>query len=852
MKRKASYLLLALLLVGCQLFSPGTVKESALPSTATATAPAQITQEYSTATAEPEDTSAPEAASTATIAPVAQDPSVIVSDRNPFEVDTARPFADIQAAKWNAQPYGEELSSLPVNLDQTVNPSVIEKLTEDQIAFLAQNGFVVLDAGDRQFEDIRFETSKKLGQPYYLTTDSAYHSFHLVFDELLKAVERDYLSAQIQEISVRLLEKVQEYQTEVKGTVLEEDARLSAGYLAVALKLFSPGISISPELEALAAPQVEQILAGAGQQVSVLIPDFKDDYSAYQPVGHYTSSPELENYFRGMTWYGRVSFLLKNPQDASYQPSRAPLILTLALDEARINENQTAGVAWGDIHELLTFLVGPSDDPGPIELAALMDAVYGTEISIHDLADEAKWQTFKQAVEQLPAPQINSTFLESTAALEATRDWRFMGQRFTLDASIFQNLVFDRVGTQSNPRKLPTGLDVMAVFGSQAALEALTQAGETEYANYMEQFHKLQQAVQDQPEREWQNRFYSAWLYTFFPQVEPKGAEYPPYMNTEAWGYKDLNTALGSWAELKHDTVLYSKMPEFLGGGGPPGSGPAPAYVEPNPEVFYRLDYMADVLHDGFTLRNIGQDLVEDIDGPLSLRVLLNSIDFMGSRFKMYGDIAARELAGDALTEDDFWIITQCIGILECEENLMPPPPPVPVISAVAGAEENLLEVGVGHPHRIFVVVPINGELQIAQGGVFSYYEFTQLRTERLTDDEWRERLETGEPQRPEWTNRFFLPGGETNPVTAFRVNDVYIITKAGGNPPLNVRELPSKSGAVIHHLNTGDFITITEGPVQADGITWWKIHDEFTGKTGWVAEDQAWYERAYGQFPEE
>ena len=35
-------------------------------------------------------------------------------------------------------------------------------------------------------------------------------------------------------------------------------------------------------------------------------------------------------------------------------------------------------------------------------------------------------------------------------------------------------------------------------------------------------------------------------------------AKYPEVMRTRAWGHKTLNTQLASWAELRHDTILYS------------------------------------------------------------------------------------------------------------------------------------------------------------------------------------------------------------------------------------------------------------------------------------------------------
>ncbi len=67
-----------------------------------------------------------------------------------------------------------------------------------------------------------------------------------------------------------------------------------------------------------------------------------------------------------------------------------------------------------------------------------------------------------------------------------------------------------------------------------------------------------------------------------------------------------------------------------------------------------------------------------------------------------------------------------------------------------------VLEEAVGRVFEIYVVVEIEGNTQIAKGGVFSYYEFPWPMEDRLTDKKWREMLEAGQaPERPQWTQSF-------------------------------------------------------------------------------------------------
>jgi hypothetical protein len=789
-----------------------------------------------------------------------------------LSVSLGTPFAQNTLIGWDADTSDWRTDTLPLDIHSISNMGVLENFTNEQMDALLQNGFTVIQTNDTQFYDVRQQVSNAYGQPYYLSTDAAYHALHLTFDELLKSLEREKLLPEMIAITDVALQSVLSYIPQVEGTSLEEDVWVAASYLAVAQKLFNDHQEIDDRLEPRVRQQLEQIHAGMGLDDSVLIPDFTDDYGAYKPVGHYAGDPELEAYFRGMTWYGRVHFKLTD-QSQSFQPSRAPLIITFALRTAEFESTFitkppiiTLAKSWNMINEILSFLIGPGDDAGPLEYAQLMDKVYGTgPLSINSLADDELWQQFLERSGELPSPQIHSTFVGSSAELEEEAGWRFMGQRFTLDAFILQNLLFDKVGSTEKPREVPSGLDVMAALGSKSAHASLKDIGETTYLNYPEQLTLLQQTVATQHEQDWRSLFYSGWLYAFLPQLNEKDFHYPAYMRTTSWNYKDLNSALGSWAELKHDTILYSKMPEPMGGGGPPTSPPAPAHIEPNPDVFYRLADVTLTLYEGLIARGISSD---DQDGvlqndmhTLSFMELLNFSDELASRFKQFGDIAKKELAQTALDQEDYNIIQSCLGPLECMKRQMDiygigdqqEMPPVPVIAAVSGAGETLvLEAGVGYLDRIFVAVPDPGFLnedintyQIAQGSVFTYFEFQQPRSNRLTDEEWRQLLDNDEIDSPEWIDNYILPGGAPTDFLAFRIGDYYMISEEGTD--LNVRQTPSLQGNAISKLYANEYIEIVDGPIDTDNYTWWKIKNWSGDTSGWVVENQEWYIRAGG-----
>ncbi len=186
---------------------------------------------------------------------------------------------------------------------------------------------------------------------------------------------------------------------------------------------------------------------------------------------------------------------------------------------------------------------------------------------------------------------------------QVTKGFRFMGQRFTLDAYVFGQVIWRKVGTETDPRGLPTGLDFFAALGSGEAYTILNDMGETHYVNFDTQMTKVKTEVAALGIDSWTQNLYWSWLYSFQPLIEPKGSAYPSFMQTQAWTRKDLQTALGSWTELKHDTILYAKQVMAEMGGGGPNVAPPHGYVEPNPEAYARLLALTQMTYEGLQNR---------------------------------------------------------------------------------------------------------------------------------------------------------------------------------------------------------------------------------------------------------
>ena len=655
--------------------------------------------------------------------------------------------------------------SLPVDLNQVQLMDQIQ-LTEPQRSLLAQNGFVVatpVPGEYREFYQI-YEQSRYMEIPVFITTDSIYHVYHLLFDKMLRDLETGYFIADIKSLTSTMLAATSAQFTSLRGTPLEDPALRNAAYFAVADTLLGLGDPYPAEANEMVKAELALINAAGGAAISPIWdrPDLPDDqkliedYGQYIPRGHYTRSEDLKMYFKAMMWYGRLTFRLNDDFE-----TRRALLLVQALRSASASDGTPAATLWENIYEPTAFIVGKSDDLGYLEYGALSDKVFGLNPDPGKFSDSALFAQFKQQTQTLPPPQINSMWVWIEQDKEqVTKGFRFMGQRFTLDAYVFGQVIWRNVGTLSDPRNLPKGLDFFAAMGSNEAATILNGMGETHYVNYDTQMTKVKTELTALGLDSWTQNLYWSWLYSFQPLIAPRDSAFPAFMRTQAWIRKDLQTALGSWTELKHDTILYAKqvMAE-MGGGGP--DQPPHGYVEPDPEAYARLLALAQMTHDGLQSRSLLSDLTRT-----NLENLISELQFLK-------DISERELSGGAITKDEYLHILYWGGTLEqftlaaadstgdFSRDLSDQKAAL-VADVATGADQSgdlvALEEGDGQPTKIYVVLP-DSPWRIAIGAVYSYYEFTVPSSNRMTDEAWQAQVEAGtNPAQPEWTQMFIAP----------------------------------------------------------------------------------------------
>jgi hypothetical protein len=325
------------------------------------------------------------------------------------------------------------------------------------------------------------------------------------------------------------------------------------------------------------------------------------------------------------------------------------------------------------------------------------------------------------------------------------RVFLFFGQRFVIDSQVFSDVVFDRVmGTPE--RMLPNPLDVaFAALGNNAAVPLLASELAT-YPNYPAALHDARRLVDLHGDDFWGESLYGTWLGALrglsVPDGDPTAAAgLPAVMQTEPWARRVISSQLASWAELRHDTLLYAKQSYT----SVPTCDFPDAYVDPYPEAWAGLVRLA----------RLGQQIAAALPSNTdsTLGPYFASVESVATTL---GAMAQEERAGQPLTSDQLAFINQAVDEVlmsaGCTQALTPTgwytklfltqkdaqvtdPTIADVHTDPAGGA--VLHVATGLPRLMYLTVDgCNGPRAYA-GVVSSYFEQTTANLQRLTDMDW-------------------------------------------------------------------------------------------------------------------
>ncbi len=348
---------------------------------------------------------------------------------------------------------------------------------------LEADAFVVRDQGPARFFHDGYKSSAYWEVPIFVTTDALYHSWHLVFDKVLRDTEQQGLLPILEQFLVGAVEAARVQEAALAGSTLVDAAHRTTAFYEAAATVLELDVGT---INDLATEEAALVDAAAGIEVSPITGsgscDWPDsflgcvDYSLFLPRGHYNRTPELQRYFRAMSVLGQEGFALDRGIGV------VPGLLTsrvILRDPALVD-------GWTQIYQPTAFLVGLADDVDPYQLATAADAAV------------PGWQDDPTLLIDADALAIASAVLgDHPVAIDPERaSMRVMGARFTLDSFILDQLAWPNVGNDppEERRVYVSALDVAAAFGSSLARDRQL-ASQSTFLDYADQLEAMSEVV---------------------------------------------------------------------------------------------------------------------------------------------------------------------------------------------------------------------------------------------------------------------------------------------------------------------------------------------------------------------
>ncbi|MBI4606904.1 MAG: DUF3160 domain-containing protein [Planctomycetes bacterium] len=663
-------------------------------------------------------------------------------------------------------------------------------LSEAQEAAFRENGFVI-------FDDVRYDTFFQAfnetwtqDMPIYISADAILDTLGISLDRLLQAIEEVVL---IRELDAML----SKMDSGIAG-LAPYDERGNAGMEArlddVATWVCTARSLLAGAKRPCARPVDARVEVFLGYVASEALEKNFDyfgmlhceDFSQFKPRGHYTRSEALQRHFRAMMWVQRMGLKLVQ----SDRHAALAFLLTRLLHDTGAIEH------WARIDATIESIVGVSDSANPPALARFFEEKV---LGLADLYDPETFQAFARSAlrEGLGKQRINSQILMRDKTL-APGEWtpippafHLMGQRFVIDSFVFQNVVHDRVFK----RYMPSTLDVWFALGNRAAVPLLASELER-YAGrgYHRNLAALDWIVStyswdywaeklagrgggggEAPVSVYQRDFWSEGLYNVWLSAlrelssDTTSADFPPVMRTEAWDRRMLHAQLGSWAQLRHATVLYPKPSTPMGEECDYPRG----WVDPYPAFFEKIAAWAARAQERFAALGLLEvDPTPWMEANTHVGRYLESLE---GAARQLAEIARAEVAGRDLSEEETTFILSllhvhrgagCGGVPAVFDGWYPKmiygfdrgktEPFNPFVADVHTDPNSggVLHVGVGYPNLMLVSVKNDCGHRAYVGPVFSYHELIpEGPFTRLTDEEWKALLESGaDVPRPAWT----------------------------------------------------------------------------------------------------
>lgn len=635
-------------------------------------------------------------------------------------------------------------------IDNLINRFQIESPDPKLTDMLVKQGFAIVpDTYDQLFQV--YENNDYHNFPSFVTTDLYLQLYHMYFDCMLRRAEDGKLFNALQDFCRK---GYRECSRAVANPVNPQEkalAEFSQAYFAIALRLLDPKeeCAVAPQYQKMVEDEVAKCTSASTafspfmEYTEVMFP-----YALFRPRGHYTRNERLQRYFRGMMWV----------QTAAFDTDKPSMMRRAAFMAKTVCGNAELNAAFKAIFDPMTFLMGQPDNITLMQVYDILQHYNYAKL----IGNDKELRKFVAEVDVLAERQ---TRIRPKVQLSGRNKVNLMPQRYQPDAEVLQEM-YDWKSKVSQ-RFCPKGIDFFAAGGSPLALQ-LDKEGET-WDEFDANMSRMQKRM---GEIDWKENIAVRWQQVLLELSKGRHPSNAPYFMTgTAWGKKDLNAALASYAELKHDAILYAKQPMGAEcGDGGPEDPIVRGYVEPNIDFWTAVIDLLNATKEAFGALGIMTD------------EMLALTDDMAEEAQFFLNCSKKELAGKTLSEQEYRQLEIVGAVFENMtlnmmrngneylewEDIEGADRKVAVIADIYTAngknvpmeKKAVLYNAVGPADVIYVVVEIGGYLYLTRGAVFSYREFHDaLDVPRHTDEEWQELLKE-KPRLgvPKWMESITAP----------------------------------------------------------------------------------------------
>ena len=628
----------------------------------------------------------------------------------------------------------------------------------DLTTLLKKNGFALQKSNYIQMFQLYEENDYNM-VPSYVTTDIMLQLFSLYNRYVLDGIEQESITPALNKMCEGLYKKSKAIADTIKDPELKSIADFSTTYYAVALSLLNEKKYEVPNSSKESYEAELGLIKGETDEKSPLLEtDVKFGYSLFKPRAQYTRTENAKRYFRTMMWLQTAYLCAENNG------------LQKALFMAKVFKDSDAGVkaAAKQAFDPLDYLMGEPNNIPILELSGLLD-----KLGIADFEQLLDPKVMDEASVAIVEANKCKSSIQPKIQISCQPKINFMPQRYVPDGDVL-NMMADSLPNAA--RAYPRGVDVFDAFGIKAA-KALNDTFFKDNKEWKEYpMYRKKASDKFSSFNEWNKTAYNKWIHMLVELQKPD-KQYPGYMQTSSWQLKNLNSALASWSELKHNTVLYAVQPMCAEcGDGGDDHLPDPVlvgYVEPNLRFWKTLRQAIEQTYEMAKLA--GYDVNDNFEAGRTLKgqteSLLKTVDFLIR-------ISEKELQGKRLTSEEYETIRtlgsnveyMTLGFLTDRKQYpdwtavadvdkkMPVVADIYTRNVLSCKKSGILHTAVGRANTIYVVVEINGYYYLTRGATFSYYEFVRPLNSRLTDEEWQKLNESDQcPNVPEWITPFMI-----------------------------------------------------------------------------------------------